>query len=80
MELVKTVVNSAMAVATTKAARMRNTVELSAPGTAFQRVARPATNRIEKAAIQGFRRPPPSATAPRNGLPNAMSTPAVAAA
>ncbi len=42
---------------------------VSAAGRASQSVASPATNTTEKIAIQGFLRPPPSAIAPRNGLP-----------
>ena len=77
---VNTVVNSAAAVAATKATSTSRIVAMDAPGTASHSAERLAMNRSEKSAIQGFLAPRPSASAPRSGLPMAISTPAAAAA
>ena len=61
MLLVNTDENSAAAVATMNASTMSAIVCVGAPGTASQSVASPAMRTTEKTAIQGLRRPRPSA-------------------
>jgi hypothetical protein len=73
--LVKTVANSAATVATAKP-RSAMTIPASAPGAANHSEPAPRKRRMEKLAIQGFRAPVASATAPRTGESRAIVSPA----